>query len=151
MRYVRKKNYPQFLDNVQSELLWMAMNSRAPFGTFRRHIGKRGNVRRGSLAIYMPTGTRSGTTFEELVGLSPWKLPTTEITPTRTSPSELEFFVTRRVYIAPNCTRAHVYPLFSEPKREVLYRSRLPSLLAHVRIGFPREISTAGYKVLTND
>lgn len=88
----------------------------------------------------MPTGTRSRTMFEELVGLS----PTTEITSTRTSLSELVLELsanTTRLYL---CLTAHARTCISlcrEPKREVVYRSRLPSLLAHVRIGFPREIS----------
>lgn len=62
-------------------------------GRERRRIRKRDAWHFGGVSvkdetspvIYMPTGTRSRTMFEELVGLS----PTTEITSTRTSLSEL--------------------------------------------------------------
>jgi len=53
--------------------------------------------------------------------------------------------ITRWTYIARLIAHAHVRRwLHGEPKREVLYRSQLPPLLAYVRISLPREISSIG-------
>jgi len=59
--------------------------------------------------------------------------------------------ITRWTYIARLIAHAHVRrSLHGEPKREVLYRSQLPPLLAYVRISLPREISSIGNECTEN-
>lgn len=126
-------------------------------GRERRRIRKRDAWHFGGVSvkeetspvIYMPMGTRSRTMFEELVGLSLSRRQQKLLRHAR-SLSELvpELSAlgsnTVRLYsclTAHTHTRARASHCAESLKREVVYRSRLPSLLAHVRIGFPREIS----------